>query len=302
MQRMSLNVERQLGGNFVADVGWAREKKSKFLASRDLEAPLQRGTFIRPFPQYAGLSQGAGFQDGDYHALLAKLEKRFSSRLSFLASYTYSKAIDNSSSGTGGIGAPGDIGYQDAYCFSCNRGRSSFDVRQRFVISGIYELPAMRSLPVAARMIAGGWQISGIVSAQSGFGFTPLISGDNALSATGSQRPNVVLGVDPFGPGTRTPTNWFNASAFVLAPRGQFGNAGRNILDGPGLVNIDLGLMKNFPITERMRVQFRGEFFNLANHPNFQGPNATVNSTAVGIISATNTESRQIQFGLRLDF
>ncbi len=302
LQRMSLNVERQLRGNLVADIGYAREKKTKFLSSRDLEAPVQRGTFIRPFPQYAGISQGAGFQDGDYHALLAKLEKRFSAGLSFLASYTFAKAIDNSSSGTGGIGAPGDIGYQDAYCFSCNRGRSSFDVHQRIVFSGIYELPALKSLPLAARLAAGGWQISGIFSAQSGFAFTPVIAGDNALSATGSQRPDVILGSDPFGPGTRTPSHWFNQNAFVLAPRGQFGNGGRNILNGPGLINLDLGLMKNFPLTERVRLQFRGEFFNLANHPNFQAPNSTVNSTSVGIISATNTESRQVQFGLRLDF
>ncbi len=301
MQRMSLNVERQLGGNLVADIGYAREKKTKFLASRDLNLPQARGTFIRPYPQYAGLGQGSGFQDGDYHALLAKLEKRFSARTSFLASYTYSKALDNASNGTG-IGAPGDIGFQDINCFSCNRGRSSFDVRQRFVLSGIHELPPLKTLPIAARLIAGGWQISGIFSAQSGFGFTPLIAGDNALSATGSQRPNVILGVDPFGPDTRTPTHWFNGNAFVLAPRGFFGNGGRNILDGPGIINLDLGLMKNFPVTERIRVQFRAEFFNLSNHPNFQGPASTVNSPSVGIISSTNTEARQIQFGLRLDF
>jgi hypothetical protein len=110
------------------------------------------------------------------------------------------------------------------------------------------------------------------------------------------------LGADPFGPGTRTPTQWFNGNAFVVAPRGQYGSGGRNILDGPGLVNIDMGLMKNFPITEKIRAQLRAEFFNLANHPNFQPPNSTVNTTAVGIVSATNTDSRQIQFGLRLDF
>jgi Carboxypeptidase regulatory-like domain len=302
MQRMSLNIERQFAGDFVADVGWAREKKTKFVAGRDLNAPLQLGTFLRPFPQFTGLGQNANIQDGDYNALLAKLEKRFSKGISFLASYTWAKAIDNVSSGTGGIGAPGDAGFQYQYCFSCNRGRAASDNRQRFVYSAIYELPQLKGSQPLVRHLVGGWQLSGIFTAQSGFPFTPVIAGDNDLSGTGGDRPNRVPGVDPFGPGTGTPTRWFDAAAFNLAPRGVFGNAGRGILEGPGLVNVDIGIMKGFVVREGMRLQFRTEMFNLANHPNFSPPNATTNSTAVGIISSTVTESRQIQFGLRLDF
>ncbi len=302
MQRMSLNIERQLAGDFVADIGWAREKKTKFVAGRDLDAPLQRGTFTRPFPQFTGLGQNANIQDGDYNALLAKLEKRFSKGVSFLASYTWAHAIDNISSGTGGIGAPGDAGFQDQYCFSCNRGRAASDNRQRFVYSTVYELPQLKREQPLVRQVAGGWQLSGIVTAQSGFPFTPVIAGDNDLSGTGGDRPDRVPGVDPFGAGFRDPARWFNAAAFSLAPRGVPGNSGRGILEGPGLVNVDLGIMKNFVVREGMRLQFRTEIFNLANHPNFGPPNATTNSTAVGIISSTVSESRQIQFGLRLDF
>ena len=272
LQRTSLNVERQFGGDFVFDVGYAREKKTKFVAGRDLNAPFALGTFLRPYPQYLGLGQNTNLQDGDYHALLAKLEKRFSKGLSLLASYTYAKAIDNVSSGTGGIGAPGDPGFQYAYCFSCNRGRGASDNRQRFVLSGVYELPLLKGAQPLVRTVAGGWQVSGIFAAQSGFPFTPVIAGDNALAGTSGQRPNRILGVDPFGPGTRDPAHWFNAQAFAVAPRGQFGNSGKGILDGPGLIGLDLGLMKGFAIREMTRLQFRAEFFNITNHPNFAPP------------------------------
>ncbi len=302
LQRTSLNIARQFGADLVADVGYAREKKTKFVGGRDLNAPVALGTFLRPYPQYLGLGQNTNLQDGDYHALLAKLEKRFSKGLSFLASYTYAKAIDNVSSGTGGIGAPGDAGFQYAYCFSCNRGRGASDNRQRFVLSGVYELPFLKTAEPLVKAIAGGWQLSGIFAAQSGFPFTPVIAGDNALAGTGGQRPNRILGADPFSSGTRVPQRWFDGRAYEVAPRGQFGNSGKGILDGPGLVNVDIGLMKSFAIRENTRLQFRAEFFNLGNHPNFAPPNATVNSTSVGIISSTVTEARQIQFGLRLDF
>jgi len=302
LQRTSLNIERQFAGDFVFDVGYAREKKTKFVGGRDLNAPIALGTFLRPYPQYLGLGQNTNLQDGDYHALLAKLEKRFSKGLSFLASYTYAKALDNTSSGTGGIGAPGDAGFQYAYCFSCNRGRGASDNRQRFVLSGVYELPFLKTAEPLVKAVAGGWQVSGIFAAQSGFPFTPVIAGDNALAGTGGQRPNRILGADSFGPGTRVPSRWFNGRAYEVAPRGQFGNSGKGILDGPGLINVDIGLMKSFAIRENTRLQFRAEFFNLGNHPNFAPPNSTVNSTSVGIISSTVTEARQIQFGLRLDF
>ncbi|HZT33696.1 MAG TPA: carboxypeptidase-like regulatory domain-containing protein [Bryobacteraceae bacterium] len=302
IQRASLNIERQFAGDFVLDVGYAREKKTRMVAGRELNAPREHGTYIRPYPQYVSLGQNTNLQDGVYNALLVKLEKRFSKGLSFLASYTLAKALDNISSGTGGIGAPGDAGFQDPYCFSCNRGRSTSDNRQRFVYSTVYELPQLRHATPLLRETVGGWQISGIFTAQSGFPFTPGISGDNALTGTGGQRPDRLLGVDPFGPGTRDPAHWFNPKAFVVAPRGFFGNSGRGILDGPGLMNLDIGLMKNFPITEALRLQFRSEFFNLTNHPNFGPPNATVNTPAAGIISSTVNDSREIQFALRLDF
>jgi hypothetical protein len=302
MQRTSLNIERQFGGNFVFDIGYAREKKTKFVAGRDLNAPVQLGTFLRPYPQFLGLGQNTNLQDGDYHALLVKLEKRFSAGLSFLASYTYAKSLDNTSSGTGGIGAPGDAGFQYAYCFSCNRGRGASDNRQRFVYSGVYELPQFKNAPLFVQQAVGRWQLSGILTLQSGFPFTPVIAGDNALSGAGGQRPNRELGVDPFGPGTRDPAHWFNEQAFVVAPRGSFGNSGRGILDGPGLMGLDLGLMKSFALREGLRLQFRGEFFNVTNHPSFAPPAATVNSTSTGIITSTVTDARQIQFGLRLDF
>jgi hypothetical protein len=303
MQQSSFTVERQFAGSLLAELGYVWSHSSKFTAGRDLNAPLQRGTFIRPYPQYQGLSQIANIEDGNYNALLAKLEKRFSKGISFLVSYTFAKTIDNNSTGSAVLTPAGSSdGFQNPYCFSCNRGRADSDNRHRFVTSWVYEVPRLKQMGSLASAVLGGWQISGILSAQTGFPITPRVSGDNSLSRGGGDRPNRVEGTPIFGPGARGPARWFNPAAFVVPPRGQFGQVGRNVFDGPGLFTIDAAVMKNFYLTEQMRLQFRSEFFNLTNHPNFAFPNAAINTSTVGLITSTTTTSRQIQFALKFTF
>jgi hypothetical protein len=147
----------------------------------------------------------------------------------------------------------------------------------------------------------GGWQLSGIFQFQTGRPFTPNESGNISLTGQSSDRPNAVAGCD-VNAAPKNVTEWFNIGCFSLPPSGTFGNAGRNILTAPGLVTLDFAIARVFTVTEKIHLQFRGEAFNLANHPNFQQPNATQNSPSDGKITATSADNREIQLALKLVF
>ena len=168
------------------------------------------------------------------------------------------------------------------------------------MLSALYELPFFKSSGGLARWALGNWQVNGILTWQAGFPFTVLDTSDPNKDGQPTDRPNQVG--NPFGPGTRTPQKWFDAAAFVHPPTGTDGLVGRNSLTGPGISNLDFSLFKNFPITERQNFQFRAEFFNLFNHPNFDIPVNDFNSPAVGQIHNTRLPNRQVQFALRYSF
>jgi hypothetical protein len=187
------------------------------------------------------------------------------------------------------------------------RGLSEFDARHRFVTSFVYELPWGRGRrwlsavhPILDHVL-GGWQVTGILTLQSGRPFTVITTRD--ISNTGGANRPFVVG-DPRVK-KPTPDRWFNTDAFSdVLPPGVFayGNAGRNILIADGINNLDLGLFKNFRLGEERRLQFRAEFFNVANHANFGIPDRNRASSAFGRVNATTTLNRQIQFGLKLIF
>jgi hypothetical protein len=156
---------------------------------------------------------------------------------------------------------------------------------------------------VLARAVAGGWVLSGIISAQSGAPFTPRSGQDRSLTAVGQDTPDVVG--DPNAPSgaAEERLGWFNTKAFVANALGTFGTGGRNILSAPGLFNVDFGVYKNFPIPlrEGMYVQFRSEFYNFFNHTNFGAPTATLTSPDFGKIFSAGSP-RIIQFALRVNF
>ena len=144
----------------------------------------------------------------------------------------------------------------------------------------------------------GGWEVAGIFMARSGLPFTPSISSDRANTGI-SQRP------DRLGNGRLdqpTVSHWFDVNAFGIPSQFTYGNSGRNILRGDGLVQVDLTLKKLFPITERSRLEFRAEAFNIANHPTFSNPNATIGSASAGIVTSTLNAGRILQGALKLSF
>jgi hypothetical protein len=162
-----------------------------------------------------------------------------------------------------------------------DRGPSDFDIRHKFVANAGYDLPGRGPL-------IGGWQVSAVVGVHSGVPFTPVLGFDNAdvQSLLTAERPNLVgnpyAGVCPNGAGVGTPSCWFNPSAFAVPPAGQFGNAGRNILRGPGFAQFDAALHKDFAIPERGKITVGVEAYNLFNHPNFGVPSNTQSPLSLG--------------------
>ena len=147
----------------------------------------------------------------------------------------------------------------------------------------------------------GGWQMTGIVTLQTGFPFTPTVGGDLPNAGAGTVHPNLAGDNNGNLESDRTIDRWFNTSAFLAPAAFTFGNAGRNILSGPGLQKVDFGIMKTFRIYEEQTLQFRAEFFNVFNHTNFLFPGMTVGAADFGVIR-TSLEPRDIQFALRYSF
>lgn len=333
----ALEVERQLGTNYslgISYVGSQGRKLGDFLdgneptvtsvvdpTKRGDQAPNQR-TF--PFPQYASIFQGAFTSNSSYNGMVATLHKRAVHGISYTASYTFGRSLDDNSSF---FGSDGEFGsYADPRNRKVERGRSSFDVTHRVVATYIYELPFGPHRRWFAQthgvlgQILGGWDSSGIFNYRSGFPFT--IFAGTAFDYSGlnqfADRPNFAPGVTDITTNYSDPGNVFNCHnakaggcpLFAQPLAGTIGNVGRNRFTGPHLINMDFALMKNFPFGEGHRIQFRADFFNLFNHVNFNLPSANlqfsggvpVSSTAGSITSDSNANPRLIQLGLRMDW
>jgi hypothetical protein len=262
---------------------------------------------------------GAGFfwyTEGNsrYNALETDLVHRMSHGLDIRANYTWSKNLDMNSGLTGAQSSNQAQMIMDPFDLGRDWGPSALNVANQASISLGYQLPFGHGQPMFSgaqgigQQLIGGWQINSIITALSGFPFTPQ-DGSNR-SGDGDTRNPDRPNVNPAFSGpvvTGNPNQWFNPAAFLLPTAGTWGNLGRGVYSGPGLVSADISLFKNISVTERMHLQFRAEAFNSLNHANFGTPNATVFSgTAVsptaGLITTTATTSRQIQFGLKLIF
>jgi len=289
-------------------------------------APVPAGTFFIPAgapkanPALANTWTWFSRGDSSYHALQIDLRRRFSHGLSLRGVYTWSKTLDDGDSvnQTTAGNAPGLV--SNPFNLHADKGLATFDVRNVAVINALYALPFGQGQPLAnglqgwtSRLISG-WSVAGILTAQSGFPFTPQLSynpsntGDTRNPVRPFLNPNfsgpVVLG---------NPNQWFNPAAFIAPPSasGFAGNAGRDTYIGPALVTWDFSILKDTAIRERLNLQFRAEIFNLLNRANFNTPNLIVftpptatNLTGLsgtaGAITSTSTFSRQVQFGLKL--
>src|SRR5205814_9896312 len=268
------------------------------IATRSGYVPDGAGTSVKfrtPFANVGGVQYVHDEGTGNYNAFSVKATRRFSAGFNLIGSYTYGKSLDD----TSGVRVQGnDVLFpQDNRCLRCDYGRSAFDVRNRIVVSALYELPIGPGKLVPANSkwlnaVIGGWQVGGIFTRQTGAIATPQDGIDRSgIQGAGGNydRPNVT-GTSPNLHGSaRTLNDWVNPAAYQLAPVGFFGNASRGSYTGPGFVNLDASLHKvlQMPYSERHQLSIRFEAFNALNHPNWNTPNLNVTSSTFGRISGT---------------
>lgn len=303
LQNFSLGVQREILKDVVVEVSYVGNKGTNLIRTRNInQAVLGTGSINsrRPFAGFGNITYRESSASSIYHSLQARAEKRFTRGFTFLGSYTWSKAIDDSSGVPASAASSNNP--QNSYDLRAERGLSEFDVRHRFVLSGIYELPFGNGKPFLQNGIAAGilgnWEVAGIFAAQTGRPFTPRLSSDRSNTGQLQDRPNLVGDSSLSNP---DPQLFFNTAAFAIPAAGTFGNAGRNILTGPGYSNIDLALVKRIRFGEERNVELRGEVFNALNRPNFDLPNSFADSAQFGRIFSAGS-ARQIQLGLKFSF
>jgi hypothetical protein len=315
MQHWNLNVEREVGRSGVMEIAYVGSKGTKLLTARDINQPAPSALplglpFVpRPDPRFDDINMLESRANSNYHSLQARYQQRLSRGLSALVAYTWSKSIDDASNFFSSAGDPNFP--QNSNNVRAERARSNFDVRHRFSASYTYDLPFGKGHAWLAdrgwvSTVLSGWQTSGIITLQSGRPFTVALLSDIDNSGTGrsilgfgaNDRPNVVGNPDL---AAHSPQQWFNQSAFAFPVRGTFGNAGRNILDGPGYQAVNVALIKNTTLSESVKLQFRAEAFNLFNHPNFNMPDNFLGSPTFGQITSAR-DPRHLQFGVKLLF
>lgn len=308
VQHWNFSVQRELGWNTVWEIAYAGSKGTKLYEFRNGNPvepspdPNADSASRRPRPYLGDLTYWCACNSSHYHSLQTKVEKRFSSGLGFLTAYTFGKVIDETSQASLGFHSGGGARFPERP--EWEKARADFDIRHRFVNSLTWVLPIGKGkrfasgLHGAGEALLGGWELQGIQAVNTG---TPrTVRSRNLSNASGEGRPNRIVGV-PLYPDNQDASQWFNPAAFTEAAFGTFGNSGRNILTTATQVNVDMSLFKDFPIRERAKLQFRSEFFNMLNHPNFRSDSLNVyfDRAGAGVYTAA-WPSRQIQFALKL--
>lgn len=332
----TFTIQRELPGKVVVEAGYMASLGLKLeqnvqpnnaqpgLGAIDPRRPyialdFAPGTTFPSYVNVVGTSVPVGFinylphsAQSNYHALNVRVEKPFRNGLSWLAAYTFSKAITNAPQfrNAGGVNGSENSPAQDAYNLRAERGLAAFDTRQRLVNTVVYQLPFGRSQKYlrygVGSKVLGGWEISGIVTAQTGFPYTINLRGDTAGVGAGTGgifvRPIAVPGTTYQLPGNQMSTaRYFNTAAFTAPATGTLGNVGRNTLIGPGLFNADAVLVRHFRIKERMDLQFRAEFFNTLNHSNYTLVGRILNDPTFGQV-LSQADPRELQFGFKFTF
>ncbi len=323
VQQYNFGIQRELMKDLLLEVAYVGNKGTKLPGFRNANpktivftpAGAAQGGGPRPFPQFGDIQFMEDRANSNYQSLQVRVEKRYSRGLTFLGSYTYGKALTDAPDhlSTSGVGAGFDVGTfrepQNPFNVKAERGLAEFDIKQRAVISYIWEIPYGKGRAYGdgagrfANAVLGGWNLTGIHTFQSGLALSAIQTGGAVLDLGGERRgrPNLIGNTD----GPQTIDQWFNTAAFSLIDpsKGQvFGTSGIGVMRGPGLVNFDFTLAKDLRLTESKRFQFRTEFFNAFNKANFGIPSLDIASSTFGTIRVTATPARIIQFALKFYF
>lgn len=302
MYQWNLGISRELWGNAGFELQYLGSHSLHLDRSYFNNTPAPGPGSVNPRRPNQAWGQIRTIQNdliGNYHGLTAIFRQRMSHSLQMMASYTWSHTLDVATDSNGGGAAMND------YDWHLDYGNANWDIRHRFVTTFIYDLPRFNGMNSLLRWTLGNWQANGIFTAQSGTPINVIIGPDQANIGRPNQRPNLV-GTPSTNCGSGHLIGCINSTAFAMPAPFTFGNAGRNLVFGPGLVDADFSLFKNIPIKERIRFQFRAEMFNILNHPNFANPGngspATWNTASFGNITSTVTDNRDIQFGAKVIF
>jgi hypothetical protein len=305
--QFNLTVQRQLTRDFGVTAAYVSTLGHKFRLNRDANYPVFRAGATtgnvnarRPIlpGQLSVISLVESITNSSYHGLQLTTEKRLTSNVSFKAFYTFGKALD-----TAGSQSDTSDSVQNFNNIRADRGRADSDRRHNFVMSGIWRINYFNGWHRAARAVVGGWSLSAIVSLRSGRPLTITNGSDANLDGNNNDRANLVGDpvLDHNRPRNEVVSRWFNTAAFAAVPVGTNGTSARNFIDGPGLKNVDLGIFRDFNMTERFKLQFRAEATNAFNIVNLNNPVTARNSAQFGQIRDART-MREIQLGLRLTF
>ena len=333
IQSWNVSIQRQLPGQMVVEVAYAGTKGTRL----NRQIALNLAEPLGPFAAIPDLTNNPNIRNdiGDsrnqmrrlvpvtiekgviiplanvfetqstafstYHGGTLRVEKRFNQGLTFLTTYSYSKAISDNPGFRGGGQGLSAAGAQDVLNRTAEKGLADLDHRQRFTAATVYELPFGKNSRAALKQIIGGWALDSIVQLQSGLPMTPQHTGDiGSMGTNQALRPDLVC--NPNLPsGRQTVEKFFNTECLALQTPMRYGTSGRSTITGPGRSGIDISLRKGFKFGEKVNMQFRTEFFNALNRTNFNAPNKQLGNANFGRVTSAR-DPRIIQFGLKLAF
>ena len=322
----NLNVQRQVWADTMVTVGYAGSRGIHLLRSGDVNIPAPQrladgalefppaGT-PRPNPSFSTIELKRSDGNSWYHAMIFEVRKRWTQGFNFQSSYTFSRNIDTTQASTFFSDATNGTtsAFPDYPGLDYNRGLADFHAKHNWIANFTWNLPGARKLRGTPGKLLHGWQVGGIVHLRSGNPLTVFIAQNRSRSqwspslgpGLGFDRPDLAPGRTHQSAIVGRPDAYFDPTAFRLQPAGRLGNLGRGTFIGPNLRNFDLAAVKNTRwegLAEKANLEFRVETFNLFNHANFAAPGLQAFSDSLGLVRATVTSSRQIQFGLRISF
>ncbi|MGH9629584.1 MAG: TonB-dependent receptor domain-containing protein, partial [Bryobacteraceae bacterium] len=295
IQQWNFYLERMLTSSLVVKGGYVGTKSTGLEIARNPNTPRPGPGGVqerRPFPNLSSVRLFTSDGFASYHGVELTADQRFSSGVSFNGSYTFSRTIDNQ-------------GTLDPYNYALDKGLSAFHMAHRFTLAGVFEVPFGRGRrfgagsPAILNAILGGWQVSPILVLRTGVPLTIGTQGDILNTGGGYTQVPIRLRDAALPKDERSRERFFDTDAFVRPAQYELGNAGRNILIGPGSRNLDLSITKLFTLTESKALQFRAEAFNATNHSNWGNPGTTLGTAAFGTITSNENLPRVLQFGLK---
>ena len=308
VQQWSLGIQHTVAKDTIAEIDYIGSQSRKLPIRWNADDCSMPGSYVcdqsvRPFKQFSYIYANANEATASYNALVAKLQRQFSAGLSFAVNYTWSKVLSNTEQG----GAPVGIN-QRGTCLKCDKGMAGFNVPQRLVASGDWELPFGRGKQflgdtnIVMNSIASNWIVNTIATFSQGNPFTVLAANSTSMDPMTSFRPDRLCNGRSSLANRSVRSNgnyWFDTSCFARPAAGMFGTSGANILTGPGVNNWDFGLGKVIPVHEMVNLELRAEAFNAFNHAQFLNPDFTMTDASFGRITAA-APARQLQFAMKV--